>query len=158
MVANVAPYGPQGSAGTLFSVRRLSDDSALRWKSAFTDSELAVDFITKSGACWVLDQRLIVEYQQTYPHVAIVAELRKAQRWLLDNADRRKTARGMPRFINGWLARQERHVPMVGGRRAADVGSVVRETSCPHQPACPSPGNWQCQQRTVLEQARAGRA
>lgn len=26
---------------------------------------------------------------------------------------------------------------------------------CEHSPRCPNPGNWQCQQRTVLEAARA---
>lgn len=95
----------------------------------------------------------IPSYQETYPHVAIVAELRKAQRWLLDNADRRKTARGMPRFINGWLARQENHRPMQGGRRQSDP---VRGSTCPHDPMCGS--NTECIARVIEDSRRARKA
>jgi hypothetical protein len=41
-------------------------------------------------------------------------------------------------------------------RRRGLFGSIKARPSrdCPHTPPCVSPGNWQCQQRTVLEEAR----
>jgi len=47
----------------------------------------------------------LAEYRDTFPGIDIPGELRKARLWLTDNPDRRKTARGMPRFLSGWLNR-----------------------------------------------------
>lgn len=52
---------------------------------------------------WQPTQRQVEAWQQAYPQVDVTAELRKAAAWVTSN--RRKTAKGMPRFINGWLSR-----------------------------------------------------
>jgi hypothetical protein len=52
---------------------------------------------------WQPTQRQVEAWQQAYPQVDVAAELRKAAAWVTSN--RRKTAKGMPRFVNGWLAR-----------------------------------------------------
>ena len=54
---------------------------------------------------WTLPADRLDEYRSTFPGLDVDAELRKARLWLLDNPDRRKTARGMPRFLSGWLTR-----------------------------------------------------
>lgn len=45
--------------------------------------------------------------QELYPSVDIFGELRKMKGWLLANSMKRKTPRGMPRFIHNWLSKQQ---------------------------------------------------
>lgn len=62
-------------------------------------------FILKSRKIWHLPQEKLAEYKKTYPELDIEAQLRKAAQWLIDNPAKRKTEKGMPRFLNGWLSR-----------------------------------------------------
>lgn len=47
------------------------------------------------------------DYARTYPGVNVPQELREMRRWLLDNAENRKTAKGVPRFVNAWLSKEQ---------------------------------------------------
>ena len=47
------------------------------------------------------------EYQKTYPGIDVDQELRSIQQWCVDNPSRRKTTRGMPRFLNAWMDRAQ---------------------------------------------------
>jgi hypothetical protein len=62
-------------------------------------------FLLKNGTTYNLPTEKLQEYKSTYPGKDVEAELRKAAQWLKDNPNRRKTAKGMPRFLNGWLSR-----------------------------------------------------
>ena len=62
----------------------------------------------KNGGCWPLQNGLLAEYRIAYPNLDVIAEARKARAWLASNTSRRKTKRGMPRFLHAWLARAER--------------------------------------------------
>lgn len=55
---------------------------------------------------WILNLSKLKEYKQVYT-VDLETEIPKAKQWLIDNPTRRKTAKGMPRFINSWLARAQ---------------------------------------------------
>lgn len=44
---------------------------------------------------------------QLYPNVDIIAELRKMKGWLLANKTKRKTMKGMPRFVHNWLGKAQ---------------------------------------------------
>lgn len=46
-------------------------------------------------------------WEELYPAVDIVQELRKMKGWLDSNPTKRKTKRGICRFINSWLARTQ---------------------------------------------------
>lgn len=49
-------------------------------------------------------------WKELYPAVDVIQELRKMKGWLDSNPTKRKTRKGIRRFINGWLAReQDRH-------------------------------------------------
>lgn len=52
---------------------------------------------------WDLLPSKLDEWSAAFPGLDVLAECRKALQWLRDN--RRKTARGMPRFLYSWLAR-----------------------------------------------------
>jgi len=54
---------------------------------------------------WAIPPSLYRDLVALYPDVDVLGELRKARAWIITNPTRRKTARGMPRFLNSWLAR-----------------------------------------------------
>lgn len=49
----------------------------------------------------------IEDWKELYPAVDVMQELRKMKGWLDSNPTRRKTARGIRRFINSWLSRAQ---------------------------------------------------
>lgn len=59
---------------------------------------------------WGLSQRQADEWSGQYAGLDILGEVRKALAWV--NANQRKTARGMPRFLAAWLARACDRMPI----------------------------------------------
>lgn len=54
-------------------------------------------------ATWDLAAEQVEHWSTLYPDLDVTTECRKALAWI--EANQRKTARGMPRFLNGWLSR-----------------------------------------------------
>src|SRR3990167_4085097 len=54
---------------------------------------------------WDLYNSKIQEYQESYPSLDISAQMKLALQWVKDNPAKRKTAKGMPKFLNSWLSR-----------------------------------------------------
>ncbi len=52
-------------------------------------------------------QKMIDDYKELYPAVDIIQELKKMKGWCNSNPTKRKTKRGILRFINSWLARKQ---------------------------------------------------
>ena len=65
----------------------------------------------RDGKTWQLPKAKLNEYKTTYPDIDIEAELRKASQWLIDNPTKRKTAKGMTRYLGGWLSRAKPSQP-----------------------------------------------
>lgn len=55
---------------------------------------------------WVLTQNQVDEWGALYPNLDILACCRKAYAWIEANSTKRKTAGGMPKFLVGWLNRE----------------------------------------------------
>ena len=49
----------------------------------------------------------VASYQELYPAVDVIQALRNMKGWCVSNPTRRKTRSGIPKFINGWLAREQ---------------------------------------------------
>lgn len=47
------------------------------------------------------------EFKRLYPSVDIVQEFRNMRGWCMSNPTKRKTRRGIKKFVNGWLSRQQ---------------------------------------------------
>lgn len=62
-------------------------------------------FVLKSGGRWELPATMGDHLVDAYPKLDVAAELKKAAVWLEANAGRRKTVRGMPAFLAGWMNR-----------------------------------------------------
>jgi uncharacterized protein YdaU (DUF1376 family) len=54
---------------------------------------------------WSVPHKLFDELVNLYPNVSIIEELAKMRGWLLTNP--RKTAKGLPRFVNNWLSKAQ---------------------------------------------------
>lgn len=53
---------------------------------------------------WTLPASKLSEYRESFPDLPLEAILRAAVQWCRDNKPKRKTARGMNRFLNNWLS------------------------------------------------------
>lgn len=47
----------------------------------------------------------LADWQRDFPNLDVLAECRKAGAWLRANPTKRKTLKGMPRFLVNWLLR-----------------------------------------------------
>ena len=52
-------------------------------------------------------QSLVASLQEAYPAVDVVATLKEIKVWCDCNPKQRKTASGMPRFLNQWMAKEQ---------------------------------------------------
>ena len=59
------------------------------------------------------------EWAELYPAVDVPQQLRNMRGWLLANKDRRKTKRGVGRFITAWLSREQDRGRGGGGAHGA---------------------------------------
>jgi len=90
----------------------------------------AVTLPLNDGSRHQVFQTDIDHYAELYPAVDVLQELRKMQGWLEANPGRRKTQRGIKRFIANWLAKeQDRARGSPGqpraGRRAVTAGNLL---------------------------------
>jgi hypothetical protein len=69
-------------------------------------------YTLRDNSLWGLPEEKFLEYRTSFPGVDIHRELLKAHQWLLDNPSKRKTARGMFRFLSGWLGRVKPEQPL----------------------------------------------
>lgn len=56
---------------------------------------------------WTCPLRLIDAMTTAYPGIDVDAQMRIAVAWCLANKSKRKTPRGMPKFLNGWMERAQ---------------------------------------------------
>lgn len=93
-------------------------------KTPVPDGESPV-FITiptnRTGEEFEVRQDYVDQMQELYQAVDVQAQLREMKAWSLSNPTKRKTLKGMPRFINSWLS------------RAQDRGSVSGPARVPEQ-------------------------
>ena len=70
------------------------------------EDKVLLEFPTRGKPkTWGLTKLRIRELEETFDGVDIVSEARKAKQWVRDHPGRRKTSKGMPRFLSGWISR-----------------------------------------------------
>lgn len=81
-------------------------------------AELAFECDGKPPVWWVTQEQ-VREWEGLYPSLDILAQCRGALGWVKAKPERRKTARGMPAFLVGWIGRSQNQ----GGARAGPNGT-----------------------------------
>lgn len=66
-----------------------------------------IELILNDRSFYPITQEDVDEWSNLYPSVDILQELRKMRGWLDANPAKRKTSRGIKRFITSWLAREQ---------------------------------------------------
>ncbi len=63
--------------------------------------------VLNDGTEWKPSQALFAEYVRLYPNVDVKQQFNEMRGWCLSNPAKRKTKRGITRFVNSWLSRQQ---------------------------------------------------
>ena len=61
----------------------------------------------RNGEAVPVTAEQVAAWQETYPAVDVPGTLRRIRSWCEANPSKRKTARGVPRFIDAWLSREQ---------------------------------------------------
>ena len=57
--------------------------------------------------CFYVTKEYLTQMQELYSNVNVLEEFKKMKAWLLNNPTKRKTLRGMTKFINNWLSKKQ---------------------------------------------------
>ena len=71
------------------------------------DRKMVITLTTNSNEEYPIFQDQVDEWSELYPAVDVLQELRKMKGWIKANPNKRKTSRGMLRFINTWLSKEQ---------------------------------------------------
>lgn len=66
-----------------------------------------ISFILKDNTEFKITEDIYNEYEQLYPNVNVMQELRNLKAWCISNPSKRKTRKGALRFVNGWFLRKQ---------------------------------------------------
>lgn len=94
-------------------------------KTAPLPSGILLPLVDKSFYNTPLDK--IALWRETYPAVNVEQELRRMIAWLEANPTKRKTRRGIERFINSWLARTQDNSGSKGKKEVKNVVYAGKE-------------------------------
>ena len=86
-----------------------------------------ITLLTNSNEDYPVYADEVNEWQELYPSVDVMAELRKMKGWSHKDNPKRKTAKGMKRFITSWLAReQDKGGNVRGGNNDVSFADIAR--------------------------------
>lgn len=72
-----------------------------------THAPPVVELPLNDGDIYPVTQERVAEWGSLYPAVDVMQQLRAMKGWLNANPAKRKTRRGILRFVNGWLSREQ---------------------------------------------------
>ena len=75
-----------------------------------------------------VEKSKVLEWAELYPAVDVFGELRKMKGWLDANPTKRKTKRGIARFINGWLSREQDKGGNINAKKS-NIQLIERDSS-----------------------------
>ena len=76
-----------------------------------------------NGKVWTLTQEQVDQWGALFPSLDVAQQCQHALAWVTANPPRRKTSRGMVRFLAGWLTRATDRPPV----SRADLSGVLRQ-------------------------------
>lgn len=76
--------------------------------------------LLKDGSYYVISNEDIAKYQDAYPKINVVGELKRMSLWCESNVSKCKTRKGISRFIVNWLSRQQKDLQGKKGVTAND--------------------------------------
>lgn len=68
---------------------------------------LVLELPLNDGSSFGVTEDMVSEWTGLYPAVDVMQQLRNMRGWLIANPDRKKTRKGIKRFINAWLSKAQ---------------------------------------------------
>lgn len=97
-----------GPADSLFlDSPSLIPDSIGSTEPQAASAPAAEKLFLNTGDEFPITEDQVSEYEKTYPAVNVRQQLRQMRQWTVDNPAKRKTSRGILRFVNAWLAKEQ---------------------------------------------------
>lgn len=81
-----------------------------------TGQQPVIEIILNDKTLYSINQKDIDEWDELYPAVDVMQELRKMKDWSNSNPQKRKTRRGIRRFISNWLSKAQDNSSSSAGR------------------------------------------
>ncbi len=72
-----------------------------------TREDIACSIMLRDKTVFEVTNDVVQMYQHTYPSINIIQQLNEMAMWAYSNPSKRKTRRGILRFINSWLSRSK---------------------------------------------------
>ena len=91
----------------VFDIRKRNTSNDNNKRGAETPLADVESITLNDGTEWKCPLADYEEYKRLYPGVDIDNAFREMRAWCNSNPTKRKTARGIKRFVNGWLSRQQ---------------------------------------------------
>lgn len=85
----------------------ISSSSEVQKSEPEAEADPIITLQLNTGEEYPITEKEVNVWFELYPAVNVLQELRNMKGWLLSNPAKRKTKRGIMRFINGWLAREQ---------------------------------------------------
>ena len=83
----------------------------------------------EDGSDFEISDEFVAELNRAYPSVDIQADIAKARAWLAANPDRKKTRKGMKRFVNSWMSRAQEFAESKSAARDSPPKTTGRQLS-----------------------------
>lgn len=103
--ASVTPVQRQETPRTEQNRTDKKEDMSEKPKPVSLDSSISLP--CEDGSEYVYPAKYLSDALKAYPLVDIKSQASKARAWLEGNPTRKKTRRGMTKFLNGWLSRAQ---------------------------------------------------
>lgn len=93
---------------TIETIKNIKQENNNIYSSCEDHITAAVEkIVLNDGTEWQCPLKDYEELKRLYPGVDVDSEFRKMRAWSLNNATKRKTLRGIKRFVNSWLSREQ---------------------------------------------------
>ena len=111
--------------------RQRREDSCTETKPRLATEPPLVTFSTDGTVKeFHVTQSMIDKFDVAYPALDILSEIQRAKSWVDSNPSRKKTANGMPKFLNSWLGRAQ---DGMGTRKATSNPLHINASEPPHR-------------------------
>lgn len=82
--------------------------------------EPVITIVLNDHSEFPISQNKIDEWQNLFQGIVVLNEIKKAKSWCINNPERRKTKRGILKFLNSWLMKAQDSNSNFGGRNYAN--------------------------------------
>lgn len=89
------------------NIKIASSEPSLSPSNPPQNTQTFIELNLIGGETYNVEESYVKEMQDLYTNVNVENELKKMKAWLINNPTKRKTRKGICRFINSWLAREQ---------------------------------------------------